>query len=97
MHADELADAPRGGCACIGGGLHGGDVAAHDGSDEAGVHFLPAYEDDIGGLDHRVGGFDHAHQPACFDHAERVADVDALFVFVSQSVENYTLRPSPFS
>src|SRR5438067_13722436 len=30
VHRHELAHAPRGGRACVRGGLHGGDVAAHD-------------------------------------------------------------------
>ena len=81
VHADELADAARGGGAGVGRGLHRADVAAHDRGHEAGVDFLPADEHDVRGLDHRVGGFDHADEPARLDHAERVADV--AFVFVS--------------
>src|SRR4029079_2515502 len=73
MDADELADAACRGCACIGRGLHGGDVAANDRSDQTGVDFLPADEQDVRRLDHRVGGFDHAHESAGLDEAERFA------------------------
>ena len=60
-------------------GLHGPDVAADDGGDEARVHLLPSHEDDVRGLAHRVGGFDHPDEAAGLDHAERVADVAFLF------------------
>ena len=80
MHADELPDAARRGGAGVGCRFHRSDIAAHDRRHEAGVHLLPADEDDVGGLHHRVGGFDHADEPAGFDHAQRVADVTLVFV-----------------
>ncbi len=73
VNADELADAARRRRACIRGRLHRGDVAADDGRDQAGVHLLPADEDDVRGLHHRVRRFDHADQAARFHEAERFA------------------------
>ena len=82
MHADQLTYASRGSGAGIGGGFHGTDVTADDRGDQAGIHFLPADEHDVGGLHHRVGRFDHADETAGLDHPERVADVDALVLRV---------------
>ena len=94
MNADQFADAPRGRGAGVGGGLHRADVAAHDRGDEPGVDFLPADEHDVRGLDHRVGGFDHADQAARLDHAERVADFAFLFVshFARDSITTFNRR-----
>jgi hypothetical protein len=78
VDANQLADAPRGGGAGVGRRLHRSDVAADDRGDEAGVDLLPADEDDVGGLHHRVGRFDHADEAARLDHAERVADLAFL-------------------
>ena len=82
VDADELADAAGRGRACVGGRFHGSDVAAHDGGDQPGIDLLPADEDHVRGLHHRIGGFDHADQSSRFDHAERVANL--AFFFVSQ-------------
>ena len=73
VHADEFADAAGGRSAGVGRGLHRADIAPDDGGDQAGIDLLPADEHDIGGLAHRVGGFDHADESACFDHPECVA------------------------
>ena len=75
VHADQLADASRRRRAGIGGRLHRSDVAAHDGRHQPGIDLLPADEHDVGGLDHRVGRFDHADQPARLDHAQRIANL----------------------
>ena len=80
MNADELADATRGGGARVGGGLDRSDVATDDRGDEAGIDFLPANEHDVRGLDHGVGGLDHADQAAGFDHAECVAEFALVLV-----------------
>ena len=50
-----------------------GDVPADDRGDQPGVDLLPADEDDVGRLDHRVGRLDHADQAAGLHHAERFA------------------------
>ena len=75
VDADQLADAAGGGRSGIGRGLHRTHVAANERRDQAGIDLLPAHEHDVRGLEHRVGRFDHADQPARLDHAERVADV----------------------
>ena len=75
VDADELAHAPRRGGARVGGGFHRGDIAAHDGGDEARIDFLPAHEHDVRRLHHGVGGFDHADESACFHEAERFAEL----------------------
>ena len=80
MHADQFADAAGRGRTGVGRRLDRSDVAAHDRGDQPGIDLLPADEHDVGGLQHRVGRFDHAHQPAGFDHAEGVADLALLFV-----------------
>ena len=48
-HVDghQLADASRSGRACVGGGLHGRDVAAHDGRHVARADLFPADERDL--------------------------------------------------
>ena len=74
MHADQLADAAGGGGPGVGGGLDRADVAADDRGDQPGIHFLPAHEHDVRGLQHGVGGLDHADEAARLDHAERVAE-----------------------
>ena len=89
VDADQLADAARGGGAGVGRGLHGADVAADDRGDQAGIDLLPADEDDVRGLHHRVGRFDHADQAARFDHAERVAEQ----VLCHWSCRFYVIRP----
>ena len=58
--------------------FHRADVATDDRGHQAGVDFLPADEDHVGGLDHRVGGLDHAHQAARLDHADRFANISFL-------------------
>ena len=72
VHRHELADAARRGGAGVGRGLHGRDVAAHDGGHVAGADLLPADQRDLGGLDHGVGRLDHRDQPFGFDHPERL-------------------------
>ena len=70
MNADELSDLACSGGAGIGGGLHGSHVTSNDRGDEAGVDLLPPDEGDVGGLDHRIDGFDHADEPSRFNHSE---------------------------
>ena len=71
VHRDQLADAPRGGRAGVGGGLHRSDVAAHHHGDVARADVFLADQDDVGGLDHGVGRLDRADQPLGFDHSQR--------------------------
>jgi len=80
VNADELADAPGGRGTRIGRCLDRSHIASDDRGHEAGVDLLPADEDDIRRLDHRVGRFDHADQPARLDHSERVAHFTLFFV-----------------
>src|ERR671910_477098 len=68
VHANQLADAAGGGGARVGGCLHRPDVPANNRGHETGVDLLPAHEDDIRRLEHRVSGFDHPHESAGFDH-----------------------------
>ena len=75
MHRDQLADAAGGRGAGVGGGLDRADVAADEHGDVAGADVFLADQDDVGGLDHGVGGLDRADEAAGFDHAERVASV----------------------
>ena len=80
MNADEFADPACGRRAGVGRGFDRSDVASHDGGHEAGIDFLPANEDDVRGLDHRVGRFNHADQPAGLHHSERVANFPLFLV-----------------
>ena len=70
VHRHELADPARGGGAGVGGRLHRGDVATHDGRHVARADLLPADQRHLGGLHHGVGRFDHRDQPLGLDHAE---------------------------
>src|SRR5439155_26318024 len=67
------------------------DVATDDLVHPSRDHFLPADEDDVGGLDHRVRRFDHRDQAAGLDHAEGVADLALVFgVLVSHGSRHST-------
>src|SRR4029079_630724 len=94
VNADELADAARGGGAGVGGRLHRGDIAADDRGDQPGVHLLPADEDDVGRLDHRVRRFDHADQAARFDETERFARKVLCHKPMDSIRDRFTLRSS---
>lgn len=99
MHADELAHATGRGGSGIGRGLHRAHVSANDGRHQAGVNLLPSDEDDIGGLAHRVGGFDHADEPACLDHPECItvrvrSHTDSRF---GAQVRRFSRRTVPFA
>lgn len=72
VDADELTDALGAAGACFGGGFDGGDVAPDDGGDVAAANLLVAYEFDLGGLDHSVGGLDHPDKPASLNHSKSV-------------------------
>ena len=69
VHRDQLAHAARRGGAGVGGGANGRHIAAHHGGHVAGSDLLPADQVHLGGLHHGVGGLDHGHQAACFDHS----------------------------
>src|SRR5215475_416556 len=49
------------------------DVAAHDRGHVATAGLLVPDELDLGGLDHRVGGLDHADETLDLDHSKRVS------------------------
>ena len=66
VHRDQLADAPRGGGAGVGRGLHRADVAAHHHRDVARADVFLADQHDVGGLDHGVGRFDRADETLWF-------------------------------
>ena len=68
---DQLADAAGRGGAGVGGRLHGADIAAHQHRYIPRADVFLADERDVGGLDHRVGGFHRSDQPARLDHAQR--------------------------
>jgi hypothetical protein len=69
---DEFAHAPCGRRARIRCRLHGADVTAGQHRHVAGPDVLLADQDDVGRLDHGVGGLDRADEPAGFNHAECV-------------------------
>src|SRR5436309_464404 len=60
MNADQLADAACGSGAGIGRGLDGAHIAAALHHDQSRAHDFLAGEDDVGGLHHRVRGFNRA-------------------------------------
>src|SRR5215468_8180576 len=74
-HVDrhDLADALGGALAGLGRRLDRGDVAAHDRGHVAAAGLLVPDELDLGGLDHRVGGLDHADKTFDLDHSKRVS------------------------
>ena len=72
VDGDEFADAAGRGGTGVGRGLDRADVAAREHRDVAGADVLLADEHDVGGLDHRIGGFDGADQAAGFNHSEGV-------------------------
>src|ERR1044071_4829282 len=74
-HVDrhDLADALGGALAGLGRRLDRGDVAAHDRGHVAAAGLLVPDELDLGGLDHRVGGLDHADDTFDLDHSKRVS------------------------
>ena len=65
LHADDLADLGRGGRAGVGGGFHGGDVAAEKRGDVAAADFFPAGERDVGRFERGVAGFEQGAQALC--------------------------------
>src|SRR5262249_61675890 len=73
-------DPARRGGARVGGGLHGGDVAADDGGHVAGADLLPPDEGDLRGFHHRIGGLNHRDQPLGFDHPERLTHYRLLLL-----------------
>src|SRR5881394_996537 len=70
MHADEFAHSPCGRSARVCGGFHCSHIAAHHGGDVAGADLFPTDQTHFRGLHHRVGCFDHRHQPARLDHSQ---------------------------
>ena len=70
---DDLADALCRALARFGRRLDGRDIAAHHRGDVPATGLLVADELDLGRLDHRVGGFDHADETFDFDHSKRVS------------------------
>jgi len=78
VYANQLADPARSGGAGVGGGLHRADIAPDDRGHETRIHFLPADEHHIRGLQHGVGGLDHPDKAAGLDHSERVPDIHFL-------------------
>ncbi len=75
VYTDQLANAPRSRRAGVGCSFDRPDVATHDGRDQSGVDLLPADEDDVGGLAHRVGGFNHADEATRFHQSQSVTDL----------------------
>src|SRR5690242_422408 len=70
---DDLAHALGGALASLGRRLHGRDVAADDRGDVAAAGLLVADELDLRGLDHGIGGLDHADEALHFDHSKRIS------------------------
>ena len=85
-------DAPCGSGAGIGRGLDRSDVTANERRNQARIDLLPADENHVCGLEHRICGFNHADQPTGLDHAKRVADFtiwSAVSWFGSRHVGDY--------
>src|SRR6266511_915640 len=70
MHRDQLAHPPRGGGAGVRGRFDSAYVAANEDGHVARSDVLLADQLDIGGLDHRVSGFNRADKAFGLDHAE---------------------------
>ena len=72
MDGDQLADAA--GCcgAGIGRRFHGTDVTAREDRHIPSADVLFADQDDVGGLDHGIGGLNGADEATRFNHAEGV-------------------------
>src|SRR5215218_6541548 len=66
----DLADSLSRGGARVDSTTNSSDIATHDGRHETGVDLLPAYETNVRGFHHCIGGFDHRHQATAFDHSE---------------------------
>src|SRR5262245_21467974 len=92
MHPHQFADAPCGSGAGVGGGFEGSNVAADERRNEALIDLLPADENHVCGLEHRIRGLNHPDQATSLDHAERVADFTIWFAvswFGSRHVGHY--------
>jgi len=66
---NHFADFASGGSACFDSGFDRADLPPHDGGYKPGVHFFPADKLDVGSFDHGIGGFNHRHQTAAFNHS----------------------------
>jgi hypothetical protein len=65
-----FADLLRSASASFYGSFNRCDIAANDGGDKTSAGLLVRDQLDFGGLNHRVGGFDHRWIAFAFDHAE---------------------------
>ena len=73
VHGDDIAHGTGRHLPCLCGGAYGGNVATHEGSNEATADDLPASHLDIRRLDHGVASLDGGDEAAGFDHSEGVA------------------------
>jgi hypothetical protein len=92
MDPHQFADAPCGSGASIGRGLDRSNVAANERGNQARIDLLPADENHVCGLEHRIRGFNHADQATSLDHAKCVADFTIWFAvswFGSRHVGDY--------
>src|SRR5262245_36492714 len=101
VNRHELADAPRGGGAGIGCGLHGRDGAAGDGGHVPGANLIPADKRHFGGLHPGIRRFDHRDEPLGFDHPERFTHSNLPYLIsrtaasISAVSSRYVSRISP--
>src|SRR5262245_12060316 len=70
VNRDQLADTPRGGRAGIRRRLDRADISSYQNGHIALADVLLADQDDVSGLDHRVGRFHRPNEPARFNHAK---------------------------
>jgi hypothetical protein len=70
MDAYELADTSRGRGSGVSRSLDRTDITPNNRGDEARIDLLPADEDHVRSLDHRIGRLDHADETARLDHPQ---------------------------
>jgi len=69
MDGDDFADICCGDRACVSGGLDRTDISAYEDGDQARPDTLGSDQCDIGGLDHRISGFNGSNETSRFYHS----------------------------
>jgi len=75
---DDFAERARGLCAGVHRRFHGGHVASHDDRHVGGSDFFFADQLDIGGLEHRVCGFEYGCESLGFQDSDGLVFVHGL-------------------
>src|SRR5215813_4177028 len=89
VNADQFAHTARRGRARVSRGLDRRDFAAHDRCDESSADLLVTDQADVRRLDHRVGRFDHRHQPFRLDHSQSFHLFLAPFALLISLFDNF--------